>query len=461
MCYKKVIAEIIKESIEIEIEEIEEFIEIPPSSEMGDYTLPCYKLSKLLGKNPNLISEELKNKMRMDHLSRIESLGPYLNFYIDKTNFIKVVIDKILREKDNYGRVQIGKGKNVIIDNFFYCKEEYFDLDKLQSEIVTEALYKMFSFAGYNSIKLCCKFMNNHFPTQQEGTIREIERKGFLRNINAVEAVMLKEYNLPPFIVKKNDGNITNSAMQLCNIIKNKQSSDFYKYICIADMNKKLNFNQAVSVLKLMGHKFGEDCYFAGFSLARFFRKGLMLQRCSFEFSKLLEKEIMKKNLYTIEDKNMNNKEELAGNMAENIIKFTYLKNSSEKDIVIDIQDILDPNGETLLFVEQIYKKGINVLKKCICDYAVEDCSILGLEELRLAKMLEAFPGKVILAIEKLEPYIITKHVIEIAKALNQIYNKYYIVDEENIFIIAAVAIIEASCQVIESGLLLLGINVI
>ncbi len=63
MDYKNKVAELIKEHVDLDIETIENLIEIPPKPEMGDYAFPCFQLSKVMRKAPNMIAEELKDKL--------------------------------------------------------------------------------------------------------------------------------------------------------------------------------------------------------------------------------------------------------------------------------------------------------------------------------------------------------------------------------------------------------------
>ena len=57
MDYKVKIAELIKQHVDLEVEAIEKLIEIPPKPEMGDYAFPCFQLSKVMRKAPNMIAE--------------------------------------------------------------------------------------------------------------------------------------------------------------------------------------------------------------------------------------------------------------------------------------------------------------------------------------------------------------------------------------------------------------------
>ena len=79
--FKSIIAdEISKYSSEIQAKEVEEYLEVPPSKDMGDYAFPCFKLAKILKKAPTIIATELKEKLKIDSklISKIEIAGGYL-----------------------------------------------------------------------------------------------------------------------------------------------------------------------------------------------------------------------------------------------------------------------------------------------------------------------------------------------------------------------------------------------
>src|SRR3989344_3715243 len=52
-----------KGKIKISKKEIFKSVEIPPSSELGDYSFPCFFLSLILKKNPKVVAAEIKNKL--------------------------------------------------------------------------------------------------------------------------------------------------------------------------------------------------------------------------------------------------------------------------------------------------------------------------------------------------------------------------------------------------------------
>ena len=66
MDYKKKVAELLKTQVDMDLENIEKLIEIPPKSEMGDFAFPCFKLAKELKKAPPMIATEISEKLEVD-----------------------------------------------------------------------------------------------------------------------------------------------------------------------------------------------------------------------------------------------------------------------------------------------------------------------------------------------------------------------------------------------------------
>ena len=65
--FKKQIARLISNITNINVNEIEGYIEVPPNDEMGDYAFPCFKLAKELRKAPPAIAMELKDKIEINN----------------------------------------------------------------------------------------------------------------------------------------------------------------------------------------------------------------------------------------------------------------------------------------------------------------------------------------------------------------------------------------------------------
>ena len=61
---KNQLIDILAENLtELSKEDIAEALEIPKKADMGDYAFPCFKLAKIYRKAPNMIAQDLKEKI--------------------------------------------------------------------------------------------------------------------------------------------------------------------------------------------------------------------------------------------------------------------------------------------------------------------------------------------------------------------------------------------------------------
>ena len=98
----------VSKATEMSSDEVMALIETPPRAEMGDYALPCFALAKVFRKAPNMIAEELSAQIATgDRISEVRPTGPYLNFFVPKTNLVGETLSAILEQGADYGRVEI------------------------------------------------------------------------------------------------------------------------------------------------------------------------------------------------------------------------------------------------------------------------------------------------------------------------------------------------------------------
>lgn len=213
MEYQKKIAKAINRELDINLEIIEGFIEIPHRREMGDFAFPCFKLAKIIRQEPNIIAKSLKEKLEIDGFERIENLGAYVNFFIDKNMFIKGVLEKIIKEGNNYGNSNIGEGKCICIEYSSPNIAKSLHVEEISTIVVGQALCNMFKKAGYgvealNYIKdWGIQFGKLIFAYKRWGNEEELKKNGIvellrLNGIFQYEAqknILLEEESLAYF----------------------------------------------------------------------------------------------------------------------------------------------------------------------------------------------------------------------------------------------------------------------
>lgn len=138
-------------SLNLSREEIYNLVEIPPDTNLGDYAFPTFKLAKEFRKAPNLISEDLANKLEAnEYISEIKNVGPYVNFFISVDALKETVINEVI-EDEKFGSNNSGEGKNMVVEFSSTNIAKPFHIGHIRSTVIGNAINNILKYENYNT----------------------------------------------------------------------------------------------------------------------------------------------------------------------------------------------------------------------------------------------------------------------------------------------------------------------
>lgn len=560
MNFKEEIALIIAEASEIDKNEVLAAVEVPADRTMGDFAFPCFRLAKVLKKAPALIAKEVEEKIKIpDFIEKTEVVNAYINFYVDKSVFVREILSRVFEQKERYGNCDIGKGKNVVMDYSSPNIAKPFHIGHLRSTVIGNALYNIFNAIGYNSIginylgdwgtqfgKLIVAYKNwgdretvekedikelsriyvkfheeaeknpeldeqargwlvkmqngdeealelwkwfvdvsmkefnriydrlnikfdsykgeSFYNDKMGAVVEELKEKNLLTESQGAQIVELDGYNMPPCLILRRDGGTLYPTRDISAAIYRKNTYDFAKSIYITALDQNLHFAQWFKVIELMGYDWAENLVHVPFGLVSLGDKKLSTRKGHVVLMEDILNSAVEKTLSIIEEKNPNlkDKEEVAEQVGIGAVIFNDLYNSRIKNVVFDLQKMLNFDGETGPYVQYTHARACSILKKSGLDninFNIDFSLLTDDASVEVCRVIAEYPEKLIDAAEKYEPYIVTRHIVALCQAFNKFYNNNNILGSDGKVRNSRIALVYAVKTVIGAGLSLLGIK--
>lgn len=561
--FKEIIAKNIADAINLKEEEIESYIEIPKDSENGDYSFPCFRLAKELRKAPPMIANDIKEKIECDNsvITKIDVIGGYLNFYINKELIAKEVLKEIA-QNERYGSSQIGNGKNIVIDYSAPNIAKPFHIGHLRSTVIGGALYNIYKYLGYNTIGInhlgdygtqfgkliegyklwgkeydiendpineltkiyirinqVCKedekvleqcrmnfklledgdpYCKEIWEKFRELSLKEFEKvykllgskfdswngeafysdkmpevlqilqkTGKLVESQGAQIIDLEEQGIhTPCIIQKSNGSTTYATRDLAAILYRSRTYDFDKALYVVSYEQTLHFKQVFEVAKLLGidEKYTKGLKHVPFGMVSL-PNGKMSTREGniVKLEELLDEAILRAGKI-IEEKNPNleNKEEVAQKVGVGAVIFNDLSNSRIKDEIFDWNQILNFQGETGPYIQYTYVRTKSVLEKIEKMPEIGEIKFENLLEKSaqdIIKLIYNFENTLEQVTEKEEPSILSRYLIDLAKAFSTFYNDNKILVDDKDVQNVRIYLTSAVGKILKIGANLLGIN--
>ncbi|MEI6580725.1 MAG: arginine--tRNA ligase [bacterium] len=142
-------------------------------------------------------------------------------------------------------------------------------------------------------------------------------------------------------------------------------------------------------------------------------------------------------------------------------LKFNDLKRESLKDIVFDMEEILNIKGDSGPYLQYSYARARSIIEKAkeeklqIKNYELKN----NWETTEVEKMLYQFPEVVLRSKEEFQAHHIATYLMALARAFSSFYGEGKIIDKDDLDSPYKIALTEAFSIVMKNGLWLLGIK--
>lgn len=156
MNYKKIVAEQIAKTVgeHLSVDEIVSMIEVPKYANQGDLAFPAFTLAKVLRKAPQAIATEIVEAVSDKHIERAEAMGPYANFFLERSAFADEVLKEVLELGEHYGDWDYGQGRKVVIDMSSPNIAKPMSMGHLRSTVIGNAIANLEKKVGYEPIRI-------------------------------------------------------------------------------------------------------------------------------------------------------------------------------------------------------------------------------------------------------------------------------------------------------------------
>ena len=275
------------------------------------------------------------------------------------------------------------------------------------------------------------------YSDKMQEVVDILRKNNKLVESQGAEIVDLEYKNMPPLMVTKSNGSTTYATRDLAAILYRARTYDFDKCIYVVAYEQNLHFKQVFEVAKFLDldEKYTNGLIHVPYGMVRL-KTGKMSTRegTLIKLEDILKEAVTRaKAIIEEKDPNIEGKDDIAKKVGIGAVIFNDLSNNIIKDEVFDWDIMLNFQGETGPYIQYMYVRTKSILEKENYTMNKDLVDISELEEhgIELIKQIYSFNDIVKQAVDKNEPSIISRYLIDVAKLYSSFYNDNKIIVED------------------------------
>ncbi len=293
-----------------------------------------------------------------------------------------------------------------------------------------------------------------------------LEKAGKLTESEGAKIVDLEEQGKGVCMITKSNGSTIYATRDLAAIRYRAKTYDFDKCLYVVAYEQALHFRQIFEVAKYLDipEKCQKGLEHVQYGMVRLSTGKMSTREGNVVKVEDLLNESIDRVKKVIEEKNadMENKEEEAKKIGIGAVIFNNLCTTIIKDQVFDWDTVLNFNGETGPYIQYIYVRTKSVLEKAGYIPNIDEINVNVLQDkqsLNVIKILYKFGEILEAVVQKNEPSILARYLIDLAGSYSNFYNENKIIDEDKNVQNARVYLSKSVGTVLKTGASLLGIE--
>ena len=303
----------------------------------------------------------------------------------------------------------------------------------------------------------------------KELVLKGIEQGVFQKDKDGSVWCDLTEDGLDRKLLLRSDGTSVYITQDLGTAEKRFEEYSLDSHIYVVGDEQNYHFQVLKLILKKLGFAWAEQIYHLSYGMVELpdgkmkSREGTVVDADDLIEKMFLEAKASSDESGKLSELSEEDKDKLYRQIALGALKYFILKVDPKKKMLFNPKESIDFNGNTGPFIQYTHARISSILRKTSekgFKAGLSESSKLNAKEIRLVKLLSAYPQKLQEAADALSPALIANYCYELSKEFNQYYHDTNILREPDRGLLEMrLLLISTFASVLKQAMGLLGIE--